>query len=56
MLLVGLGNTTGDVADSLVGVADSVYIAHNHGAYVVSTPLHILHDYPKGRFPPFSRG
>ena len=35
VLLVGLGNTSGDLADNLVGVASSVHIAHSHGAYIV---------------------
>lgn len=31
-----MGNTGADTAATLCGVADKVYISHNHGALVVS--------------------
>lgn len=36
VLILGMGNTGGDVADALVGVASSVAISHNRGAVIVS--------------------
>lgn len=36
VLVVGFSNTAADTATSLVGIADQVYIAHRHGARVVS--------------------
>lgn len=32
---MGLGNTSADIADDLVGVASQVYLSHSRGAHVV---------------------
>ncbi|KAJ3534390.1 hypothetical protein NM208_g7560 [Fusarium decemcellulare] len=34
VIVLGLGNTGSDVADTLIGHASSVFISHNHGALV----------------------
>jgi hypothetical protein len=34
-MVVGFGNRAGDKATQLVGIADEVYIAHQHGACVL---------------------
>jgi dimethylaniline monooxygenase (N-oxide forming) len=36
VVVLGLGNTGGDVADALVGIASSVTLSHNRGAVIVS--------------------
>lgn len=38
VLILGLGNTGGDIADVLVGHASSISISHNHGAVIVRPP------------------
>jgi dimethylaniline monooxygenase (N-oxide forming) len=38
VVIVGLGNTGGDIADDLVGHASSISISHNRGAVIVTTP------------------
>jgi cation diffusion facilitator CzcD-associated flavoprotein CzcO len=43
VLLVGLGNTGGDVAEALAGIASEVCIAHNHGVFIVSLLNSSLH-------------
>ncbi|CAM1509044.1 Fc.00g027830.m01.CDS01 [Cosmosporella sp. VM-42] len=35
VLILGLGNTGGDVADTLIGHASKISIAHNHGAIIL---------------------
>lgn len=35
VIVLGLGNTGGDIVDALTGSASSVFIAHNNGAVVV---------------------
>lgn len=54
MLVVGLGNTGGDTATTLVGFADKIYLSHRRGGRVVSfCPMRtgsdsklISHSYP----------
>lgn len=36
VMVVGFSNTAADTATSLVGIADKIYMAHRHGARVVS--------------------
>lgn len=40
VVVVGLGNTGGDIANVLVGHASTISIAHNHGAVIVHLLLH----------------
>jgi len=42
VLVLGLGNTGGDIVHALVGMASTVSIAHNHGAAIVSTVIEAL--------------
>lgn len=35
VVVLGLGNTGGDICDALIGHASSIYVSHNHGAVVV---------------------
>ena len=36
VLVVGFGNTSADIAGTLVNIAEKVYLSHRHGAIVVS--------------------
>lgn len=36
VMVVGFGNSAADTATQLAGIADKVYLAHRHGARVVS--------------------
>lgn len=38
-MVVGLGNSGGDVCHELIGHASSISLSHNHGAIIVSFPL-----------------
>jgi thioredoxin reductase len=36
-MILGFGNTAADMATELAPIADQVYLAHRHGAIIVST-------------------
>jgi dimethylaniline monooxygenase (N-oxide forming) len=36
-MILGFGNTAADMATDLAPIADQVYLAHRHGAIIVST-------------------
>ncbi|ATY59071.1 dimethylaniline monooxygenase 2 [Cordyceps militaris] len=39
VIVVGMGNTSADIASELVGVASEVYLSHNRGAHVLPRDL-----------------
>lgn len=38
-MVLGFGNTAADMATELAPIADQVYLAHRHGAIIVSTDI-----------------
>ncbi len=39
VVVAGMGNTSADIANDLVGVASKVYLSHSRGAHVVGFAL-----------------